>query len=414
MNLQDAHLCRVLNLRRFQSALLPRLIKKEIRMRTMKGLVAGVLLAGLSLACLLSGRAFEAKAEKTATGQAQNRVAIRATANPLHPAWRISAPISFNNLTVFPVVSDEPTSTDEFITLDEGLRSGKVIITELGTDGRSRRIRRGRRISDDADVNKLAVTNKSGKMLVLIAGELLVGGKQDRIVGNDCIVSSTNKPVPINVFCVEHGRWSEEASFGQSRNVAGGERDGSVDHLPKAAPPMVMAMPNVRAIAQADKSQSGVWNEVAKAQSENVVVTATGDLKSVYRDRRVKGKIDSYERALKNKLSAVNVVGVVVALGDRIISTDVFANHSLFQAYWPKMLKSYALEALNSPATNKREVSRSDAESFLSRVQGESATDDKPGVYKLAENQSSKDASFELQSATGKSTLVHFNRVSKQ
>ncbi len=192
-------------------------------MRTMKGLVAGVLLTGLSLACLLSGRVFEAKAEK---GQSQNRVAINATANPLHPSWRISSAISFNNLTVFPVVSDEPTSTDEFITLDEGLRSGKVIITELGADGRSRRIRRNQRISDDAEVNKLAVTNRSGKMLVLIAGELLVGGKQDRIVGNDCIVASTNKPVPINVFCVEHGRWSEEASFGQSRSVGSGEGVG--------------------------------------------------------------------------------------------------------------------------------------------------------------------------------------------
>jgi hypothetical protein len=389
----------------------------------MKSLVAGVLLAGLSLACLLSGRMIEVKAEKTATGQTQNRVAINATANPLHPAWRISSAISFNNLTVFPVVSDQPTSTDEFITLDEGLRSGKVIITELGTDGRSRRIRRNR-VSDDADVNKLAVTNRSGKMLVLIAGELLVGGKQDRIVGNDCIVSSTNKPVSINVFCVEHGRWSEEASFGQNRSVASGTGDGpgsgggigSGSGAGRgAAPPMAaIAMPNLRAKAQAEKSQSAVWNEVAKAQSENVVVTATGDLTSVYRDRRVKGKIGSYERALKNKLSAANVVGVVVAIGDRIISADVFANHSLFQAYWPKMLKSYALEALNSSATNKQEVSRSDAEGFLSRVQGESVTDDKPGVYKLAENQSTKDASFELQSASRKSTLVHFNRVSKQ
>ena len=391
-------------------------------MRTMKGLVAGVLLAGLPLACLLYGRMIEVKAEKAATGQAQNRVAINATTIPLHPAWRISAAISFKNLTVFPVVSDERTSTDEFITLDEGLRSGKVIITELGADGRSRRIRRNERLGDDADVNKLAVTNRSGKPLVLIAGELLVGGKQDRIVGNDCIVASNNKPVPINVFCVEHGRWSEEASFGQSRGVGsgngvsygsgGGAGPGSGGGA--ALPMTAIAMPNVRAEAQANKSQSGVWEKVAEVQSENVVVTATGDLTSVYRDRRVKSKIDSYERALKNRLSAANVIGVVVAVGDRIISSDVFASHSLFLAYWPKMLKSYALEALNSASTSKQEVSRSDAESFLSHVQGESATDDKPGVYKLAENQSSKDASFELQSTTRKSTLVHFNRVSKQ
>jgi hypothetical protein len=390
----------------------------------MKGLVAGVLLAGVSLACSFSGRTVEAKSEKPMTGQSQNRVAIKATTNPLHPAWRISAPVNFNNLTVFPVLSDEPASTAEFITLDEGLRSGKVIITELGANGRSRRIRRNQRLGDDAEVNKLAVTNRSGKMLVLIAGELLVGGKQDRIVGDDCIVASTNKPVPINVFCVEHGRWSEEAAFGQSRSAAsraGSEAASEPVRIAGArqpvvpSPPMeVMAMPNVRAKAQAEKSQSGVWNEVAKAQTSNAVVTATGDLKSVYRDKHVTGKVSSYEGAFKNKLSAANVVGVVIAIGGRIISTDVFANHSLFQAYWPKMLRSYALEAINSDETSNQEIDRSDAESFLSRVQGESATDGKQGVYKLAENQSSKDASFELESTTRKSTLVHFNRVSKQ
>ncbi len=384
----------------------------------MKGLVAGVLLAGLSLACSFSSRIVEAKAEKPAT---QNRITIKATANPLHPAWRVGAPVSFNNLTVFPVVSDEPTSTAEFITLDEGLRSGKVIVTELGANGRSRRIRRNQRSGDSADVNKLAVTNRSGRKLVLIAGELLVGGKQDRIVGQDCIVASTGKPVPIEVFCVEHGRWSEEAAFGQSRNVAGGAgagagsgggSSGTGGGSVQPVPPM--AMPKMRAKAQAEKSQSEVWNEVAKAQTSNAVVTATGDLKSVYRDKRVTGKVSAYEGAFKNKLSAANVVGVIVAVGDRIISTDVFANHSLFQAYWPKMLRSYALEAIGSDQQSRQEISRSEAEAFLSRVQGESATDDKPGLYRLAENQSSKDASFELESRTNKSTLVHFNRVSKQ
>lgn len=413
-------------------------------MRTIKALVAGVLLAGLSLASLLSGRMVEVKAEKLATGQSQGRVVINATANPLHPAWRVSAPASFNNLTVFPVLSDEPTSTDEFITLDAGLRSGKVTITELGSNGRSRRVRRNQRASasranepqvaeprasghravqqqvnelqldGDAEVNKLAVTNNSGKMLVLIAGELLVGGKQDRIVGNDCIVASTNKPVPINVFCVEHGRWSEGASFGQSRSTAG--RAGSGDDHPAdaAAPVEIMALPKVRAKAQAEKSQSEVWSKVADVQAETVTVTATGDLKSVYRNKKITAKLGGYERALKNRLSAANVIGVIVAVGNRIISADVFANHSLFQAYWPKMLRSYALEALNSPTAGKQEIDRSDAASFLSRVQGESATDDKSGVYRLAENQSSKDASFELESTTRKSTLVHFNRVSKQ
>ena len=381
-------------------------------MRIRIGLVAGVLLAGLSLACSLSGRTVEAKTEKGATAKTPNRVAIKTANTPLHPAWRIGAPTSFNNLTIFSVVTDEPTSSTEFITLDEGLRSGKVIITELGANGRARRVRHARQYDGDADVNKLALTNRSGKPLVLIAGELIVGGKQDRIVGHDCIVSSSNKPVPLDVFCVEHGRWSGEANFGQSQSVTarsgGGEEE---DHFAKAAP---LAVPKVRARAQADKSQSEVWSKVAEVQTENAVVTSSGDLTSVYRDKRVTDRISPYERAFKTKFSANNVIGVVVAVGGRIISADVFANHSLFQAYWPKLLKSYVLEAMNTPQESHQEVGRSQAEAYLSRVDGEGASDGKPGVYKLAENQSSKDASFELEATAKKPVLIHFNRVSKQ
>jgi ARG/rhodanese/phosphatase superfamily protein len=375
-------------------------------MRIRPGLVAGVLLAGLSLACSLSNRIVEAKIEKSATGQSSNRVAIKATANPLHPAWRIGEPASFNNLTVFAVVSDAPTSATEFITLDEGLRSGKVIVKELG----SRRARRGRQSSDDAEVNKLAVTNRSGKMLVLIAGELIAGGKQDRIVGHDCIIGASNKPTPIDVYCVEHGRWSGESNFGQSRSMSGGDGPS----MGGGTPAGIIAMPNVRAKAQAEKSQSGVWNEVAKAQTENAVETDTGDLTSVYRDRRVTSKVSAYERAFKNKLSANNVVGAVVAVGGRVIAADVFANHSLFQAYWPKMLKSYALEAMNAPQNTMQEVARDDAAIFLTRVDGESESNGERGVYRLAENQSNKEASFELEASAKKPALIHFNRVSKQ
>jgi hypothetical protein len=64
------------------------------------------------------------------------------------------------------------------ITLDDGLRSGKVAITELGADGSSRTIDR-RNLNSSAEVNRLALTNRSGKALVLIAGEMILGGRQD-------------------------------------------------------------------------------------------------------------------------------------------------------------------------------------------------------------------------------------------
>jgi uncharacterized membrane protein YgcG len=386
-------------------------------MKTLAALLAGVLLVALALAG--SSRSRIVKASRQARSH---------TETP-HRDWRIGSPTSFDNLTVFPVLSEQAASDDEFITLDEGLRSRKVAITELGADGRVHRLRPQRRMDDDAEVNRLAVTNRSGKKLILIAGEMLIGGKQDRIVGHDCIIEATAKPVPIDVFCVEHGRWSGSESFGQSRNVgsgngggagsgSGGGSGGGRGHNIGGGNPAVIsgviAMPNVREKAQAKKSQTEVWNDVAKSAQANNVISTTGDLKSVYKDTQVRRKLDDYERAFKERLPTSRVVGVVAAVNGRVISADVFANHRLFQAYWPKMLKSYALEALSASDSEKTEVARRDAEAFLARVEGTTEASSAPGAYRLVENQSTKDASFELESRAARRTLIHFNRVSKQ
>ena len=377
--------------------------------------VAGVLLAGVGLACSWSSRVLNAS---PLSGQSSRAIAIKSPGSPLRADWRVGAPIAFERLTIFPVISDQPIARAEFITLDQGLRSGTVVITERGTNGRTRTIRR-RQIADGAEVNRLALTNKSGKTLVLIAGEMILGGKQDRIVGHDCIIEASNTPVPLDVFCVEHGRWSGESSFGRGHNggSGGGALTGIGAQLDQdivmitAAP---MALPKIREKAQAKKSQGDVWSAVAETVTVNSALSATGDLKSVYQDKRINTRLDNYERAFKTRLSTGNIVGVVAAVGGKIVSADVFANHGLFQAYWPKMLKSYALEAVSTIEAAKQEVSGVDAEAFLARTQGTDAADGKEGVYRLAENQSPTDASFELEYTKNRPTLVHFNRVAKR
>jgi hypothetical protein len=391
-------------------------------------IVAGVLLAGLGLACSLSSQLLEASPESAETPRS---IVLKATRGPVRADWRIGAPISFERLTIFPVISDRPVANTEFITLDQGLRSGRVTITELGADGRSRRISR-RQVSDGAEVNRLALTNNSGKTLVLIAGEMILGGKQDRIVGHDCIIEASNTPVALDVFCVEHGRWSGPSAFGQSEGAdtriaggntsgggggagpgsGGGVRTGSGHGSTAAIVPM--ALPNVREKAQAKKSQDEVWSAVAETVTINAAKSETLTLNSVYQNKRVNRKLEHYERAFGNKLSTRNVVGVVAAVGGKIISADVFASPTLFQAYWPKMLKSYALEAVGTVEAAKQQASRLDAEAFLSRAQGTGAEDGRQGVYRLAENQSSRDASFELMYTKKSPMLVHFNRVAKR
>jgi hypothetical protein len=328
----------------------------------------------------------------------------------------LGSPATYNNLTIFPVVADEVTASAELITLDEGLRSGKVTITELGANGRSHAISR-RQAGDAAEVNRLALTNNSGKPLVLIAGEMIIGGRQDRIVGHDCIIESTNTPVPLDVFCVEHGRWSGGVVFGENIRTGvsgGGGRGAAVGAGVNAVVLAPMAQPKIRERAEAKKSQGEVWTAVAETVTVNGTGSSTGDLNSVYQDKRVNRKLDDYERAFKDKLSDGHIVGVVAVIGGKIVSADVFGNHSLFRAYWPKMLKSYALEAVSTTATSAEQVSRSDAEGFLARAQGSSASDTHEGVYRLAENQSNADASFELEYTKKNSTLIHFNRVTKK
>jgi len=385
--------------------------------------LTGLVLSAFSLACSSSGRIAEAKSEGPKKG---HKVRVASTfASPARPDWRLGSPFTHDNLTVFPVLADESTASTDLITLDEGLRSGKVTITEFGADGRSHTINR-RQMGDSAEVNRLALTNKSGKALVLIAGEMILGGRQDRIVGHDCIIESSNTLVPLDVFCVEHGRWSGGVAFGErargfignarTEDSSSGSAGGSAGRssggsLGLAAP---MALPNIREKAQAKKSQDEVWSAVAETVTVNATSTSTGTLKSVYQDKRVNTKLDGYERAFRGKLSAGNIVGVVAAIDGKIVSADVFANHSLFQAYWPKMLNSYALEAVSTTTAGAQQVSETDAEAFLARVQGDNASNAHEGVYRLAENQSSKDASFELEYTRKNPTLVHFNRVSKK
>ena len=170
--------------------------------------------------------------------------------------YRVLAPIRHGNLTVFPVVTSVSHDTREFLTLDEGLKSGQVEVTESGSvRGMIRRPPRGGVVRPDyreaAQVNKLVLVNNSKRPLLLLAGEIVTGGKQDRVISKDRIVPPESDPIDLNVFCVEPGRW-----VGSSAKFVPGTPNAS------------MAAPSVRGKAMADKNQEQVWAEVAKAREQ--------------------------------------------------------------------------------------------------------------------------------------------------
>jgi ARG and Rhodanese-Phosphatase-superfamily-associated Protein domain len=96
-----------------------------------------------------------------------------ARAGEITSGYRVLEPIRHGNLTVFPVVAAKSYPTGEFLTLDEGLHSGEVIVTEAGSvQGLIRRHGAPVVRHDGAEVNRLVLVNNSKRPLLLLAGEI--------------------------------------------------------------------------------------------------------------------------------------------------------------------------------------------------------------------------------------------------
>ena len=329
----------------------------------------------------------------------------RAPAGGLPPVtgYSVLAPIRHGNLTVFPVVAARSYDTQEFLTLDEGLRSGEVIVTESGSVQPLMRRRRTPLPHDGAQVNQLVLVNNSKRPLILLAGEIVTGGKQDRVIGKDRIIPAESDPMDLGVFCVEPGRWVGSSD----RFGVGGTTGGSVQ-----AP---MAAPNVRAKAMADKDQQKVWSEVGKtrtAMAETVTVEAetqaintTSSYARVMDNKEVKERVDSVAgpiqrnyQSLIQQLRDQHAVGVVVAVNGEIVWADIFASTDLLEKYWPKLVRSYAAEAVVT-RTNHREAAVKQAQQFLDHLDGRHETvDSEPGLYRHTEIAGDGFRAFELTS----------------
>jgi len=302
---------------------------------------------------------------------------------------KVGAPLRHGNLTVFPVISRKPQDADRYITLDEGLKAGTVEIRELGATAAELNVPNaspapaspvqtaqdanvanqsqvdanpfgGDPFGGDAfggnEVNRLVVVNKSDRPLYLMPGEVIVGGSQDRTIAEELVLAPTGKPVAIDVYCVEHGRWglrSVEDSAAllyavtdapdQAEELAAKTRAGkfaaSAGYLNKSS----------RLAAQGGRGQQAVWDEVEKANAQSKVSTTTMAFTVNYADKQVARKLRPYSDALESTVAEQEqIVGAIVAINGKVESVDVFGSTPLFRKLWPKLLKSHTLDALHA------------------------------------------------------------------
>jgi hypothetical protein len=364
---------------------------------------------------------------------------VKAAGGPLKMAsefYRVLSPIESGNLLLFPVVrtnGNSPGATP-FLTLDEGIKSGQVEVTEAGRVQGLVRPRGGEpAFHDDRyrgdEVNTLVLINHSKQPLVLLAGEIVTGGKQDRVIAKDRIVPAGGDPVDLSVFCIEPGRWTESSpTFGAAA---------------KTASRSFMVQPTVRQKAMVAKDQQQVWDSVRGSISEMEIAAApsastgtqgneglagqagysraagTSSYAKMMQDSAVSAKVDeaaaqgmkSQDRLLA-QLRQEHAIGVVVAVRGEIVWADLFAGTDLLSRYWTKLVRSYAAESLTAGET-RAAPSAADAQSFLDAPSGGAETSEgEVGVYRYRELNSGGTETFVLESllpATGYD--VHISKL---
>jgi len=326
---------------------------------------------------------------------------------PERHGWQAHEPVVYSNLALFPVTTIVGHNSHGYITLDEGLATGEVEVSELGA---LLRCRPHTRCAGQAQVNTLALVNRSKRTLILLAGKIVTGGKQDRVISKDRLVLPGAEPLPLDVFCVEPGRWS-----GASANFQGKS---------------FMAAPSVREKAAVAKNQQQVWDATgqmrarvaAAAPAAEAEMRGSSSYAQLERSTVLKGRIDAatgalqsdYEKALRGALRGRNIVGVVVAINGEVVWADLFSDAALFERYWPKLLRSYVVEAMSMPVVEHARADRAAAQRFLLEQHGREIIETEPGQYRLRQVEHPRYSLFELASLYEKGEpVLHFNKLRK-
>jgi hypothetical protein len=223
----------------------------------------------------------------------------------------------YENLQFFPIRANEAFNTahkdvGNYTTLKDAMSHKKLLVRENGA----------------GDVNSLEVINTSKDTIMVLGGEVVVGGKQDRMMANDVIIYPNSKK-KVEVFCVEEGRWqarSNDATFNKSAKVSSNE---------------------VRKAAIVDKNQGEVWSKVAANVKDNKAASSTGTLAALNDSGELQTRLKKYgDYFSKVIVNDPDVIGVVAVSGDKILGCDMFANHNLFQKHYSNLLDAYATEAI--------------------------------------------------------------------
>jgi hypothetical protein len=239
------------------------------------------------------------------------------------PELRVGEPQRLETLSVFPLFSNS-SSTVDYRLADEALSDESLLVEE---------------VSEGGSVPNLLVENKGDVRVLFLEGEELVGAKQNRVLNTSVLVAAHSK-IRIPVSCVEQGRWHYK-----SRHFA-----SSGSQSPARLRRALKASVN-RSLEKGTghrSNQGEVWKEVGLLHAAFGVSSDSAAMSDAF---------DSYGEqidAFREKLKYVDgAVGVAVAIGDRVVSVDLFDKPSTCQRVWNRLLTGVVFDAMAAEKTEQ-------------------------------------------------------------
>ena len=260
----------------------------------------------------------------------------------------------YKNLVLYPILGGNHFVSESYkanyTLLEDALKQKKVRITEKENRG--------------AEVNQLYIENTSADTVYVMAGEVIKGGKQDRVISDDKVLVPKSGKINLDVFCVEHNRWDYKS-----------DRNFSQVHS--------LSTNSVRKCAVKEKNQSEVWQKVADVTTKQNAQTSTGTYTALTNSGAFTTDLNAYIAFYMAGFKGLNnCVGFVAISGDKVIGCDIFANTEMFKKQLKNLLQSYCTEAITSGKTVAPDYTKVNSylKNYLAEEKGQDANIDKVGT----------------------------------
>ena len=256
----------------------------------------------------------------------------------------LSVPRFWANLVMFPLLADAD-ETPDYLVLDEALRRQTARVTE---------------ISEGGSVPELAFENDNDLSVLLLDGEELVGARQNRVLNSTVLVGGKRK-LNIPVSCVEHGRWRYNSSEFASADRA---------LFAKArAKKMQRVSESLRESGSYRSDQGEVWDDIAEKSAAFHTLSPTAAMGDVFEQERP--RLETFVAALT---PVATQRGALFAIDGQLVGMELFDCPQTFAHYLPKLVRSYAMDAVETRAPQTLLPEAAVAQAFL-REAGQSTVE---------------------------------------